>query len=151
MEDLQDTARLVDQAQEPEDTPRTRQLMQFVATAAVLHHEATELERNERLVLLVANSLDAASSDHRQLRGRKLPVRRAEDPMNLPESNLSPFDRIVVRLRKTGTDTIVWGVARSTVLGADEGLDDATKESPPHLRGVRSLGSWVPRQLSQQG
>ena len=31
--------------------------------------------------------------------------------MNLPESNLSPFNRIVVRLRKTGTDTTVWGVA----------------------------------------
>ena len=31
--------------------------------------------------------------------------------MNLPESHLPPFNRIVVRLRKTGTDTTVWGVA----------------------------------------
>ena len=45
MEDLQDTAPLVDQAQELDDTPHTRQLMQFVATAAVLHHEATELRK----------------------------------------------------------------------------------------------------------
>ncbi len=45
MEDLQDTARLLDQAQELDDTPRTRQLRQFVATAAQLHHEATELRK----------------------------------------------------------------------------------------------------------
>ena len=68
-------------------------------------------KEDERLVLLVANSPDAASSDHRQLRGRKLPVRRAEDPMNLPQSHPPPFNGIVVRLRKTGTDTTVWGVA----------------------------------------
>ena len=37
-------------------------------------------KEDERLVLLVANSQDAASSDHRQLRGRKLPVRRADHP-----------------------------------------------------------------------